>query len=81
MGDSQTKTDENNVHVGKGVRLASKSGVMRDIPDGETLGGVPAVPIKQWHRSTVALAKLVRAKLLADGWCDGVSHLLTFVVF
>lgn len=49
-----------NVHIGKGVKLASKSGVMKDIPDGQTLGGVPAVPIEQWHRSTITLARLVK---------------------
>jgi UDP-3-O-[3-hydroxymyristoyl] glucosamine N-acyltransferase len=44
--------------IGKGVKLAAKSGVMRDIEDGAVMGGSPALPIKQWHRTNIALAKL-----------------------
>ena len=44
--------------VGSNVRIAGKSGVARDIADGETVGGYPAVPIRQWHRQTTSLARL-----------------------
>jgi UDP-3-O-[3-hydroxymyristoyl] glucosamine N-acyltransferase len=44
--------------VGSNVRIAGKSGLMRDVGDGETIGGYPAVPIRQWHRQTTFLARL-----------------------
>ncbi|MCP4923308.1 MAG: UDP-3-O-(3-hydroxymyristoyl)glucosamine N-acyltransferase [bacterium] len=50
------------LNVGKGVRIAAKSGVMRDISDGETVAGCPAIPVKKWHRQTVALSKLAGLK-------------------
>jgi len=48
--------------IGKGVRLAARSGVMKDVAPGETLGGTPAIPIKQWLRQVVALNRLVKRK-------------------
>jgi UDP-3-O-[3-hydroxymyristoyl] glucosamine N-acyltransferase len=50
------------VTVGSNVRIAGKSGVMRDVADGESVGGYPAMPIRQWHRQTVALARLAKPK-------------------
>jgi len=43
--------------IGSGVRIAAKSGVMRDVEAGMTVGGFPAVPLKQWHRQTAGLAR------------------------
>ena len=48
--------------IGAGVRLAARSGVMKDIASGETFGGTPAVPIKQWLRQVVALNRLVKRR-------------------
>ncbi len=45
--------------IGSGAKIAGKSGVMRDVAAGETVAGYPAVPVRQWHRQTAALAKLV----------------------
>ena len=45
--------------VGSGAKIAGKSGVMRDVAPGEIVAGYPAVPVRQWHRQTAALAKLV----------------------
>ena len=45
--------------IGNGAKIAGKSGVMRDVAAGETVAGYPAVPVRQWHRQTAALAKLV----------------------
>lgn len=45
------------LRIGNRVRIAAKSGVMRDIPDGQAVGGIPAVGIRQWHRQTLRLAK------------------------
>jgi len=45
--------------IGSGARIAGKSGVMRDVAPGETVAGYPAVPVRQWHKQTAALARLV----------------------
>lgn len=45
------------VVIGAGVSLAASSGVFRDVPDGETWGGVPAKPFKQFMRETAWLQK------------------------
>jgi UDP-3-O-[3-hydroxymyristoyl] glucosamine N-acyltransferase len=47
------------VRIGKGARLAARSGVMHDIPPGQTWGGYPAVPSRRWFRHQVALDRLV----------------------
>jgi UDP-3-O-[3-hydroxymyristoyl] glucosamine N-acyltransferase len=46
------------VTVGKGGRVAARSGSMHDIPPGETWGGYPARPIRQWMREVTKLAAL-----------------------
>ncbi len=45
--------------IGSGAKIAGKSGVMRDVAPGEIVAGYPAVPVRQWHKQTAALAKLV----------------------
>lgn len=54
------------IRIGAGAKLAAQSGVMTDIPPGATYGGSPAVPVKEWHRQTVAVSKLVKKKELSD---------------
>lgn len=46
--------------IGKKVTIAAQSGVMRDIADGETVGGTPAVPIREWHRQVLYLSKAIK---------------------
>ena len=48
--------------VGSGAKIAGKSGVMRDVAAGETVAGYPAMPVRQWHRQSAALAKLAQKK-------------------
>jgi len=48
------------LNIGAGAKLAARSGVMTNIPPGAAYGGAPAVPIKDWHRQTVTLAKLAK---------------------
>ena len=48
--------------IGTGAKIAGKSGVMRDVAPGETVAGYPAMPVRQWHRQTSALAKLAQKK-------------------
>jgi len=44
--------------IGKGCMLAAKSGIMSDLEPGSTVGGSPAVPVKQWLRITAMLKKM-----------------------
>lgn len=44
--------------IGSGAQIAAKSGVMRDVAAKSVVGGFPAMPIKDWHRQTVGIAKL-----------------------
>ncbi len=48
--------------IGKAARVAAQGGVMRDIEPGTEVGGSPAVPIRQGHRQTLALARLAKGK-------------------
>lgn len=50
------------VNVGDGARLAASAGVFRDVPAGETWGGTPAKPFRQWMRETAWLQKQVTKK-------------------
>lgn len=50
------------VNVGKGARIAASAAVFHDIPDGETWGGAPAVPVRDWHRQTLHLKKIASRK-------------------
>ncbi|MGA1708555.1 MAG: UDP-3-O-(3-hydroxymyristoyl)glucosamine N-acyltransferase [Phycisphaerales bacterium] len=44
--------------IGRGVTIAAKSGVMNDIPDGETWAGYPAQERTQAMREAIAVRKL-----------------------
>jgi len=50
------------LNIGPGTQFAARSGVMKDVKAGQTMGGTPAVPIKQWLRQVVALNKLIKRK-------------------
>jgi UDP-3-O-[3-hydroxymyristoyl] glucosamine N-acyltransferase len=46
------------VTIGSGARVAARSGIMHDVPPGETWGGYPAKPSRQWMREVSTLARL-----------------------
>lgn len=48
------------LHIGKGARIAAKSGIMRDVLAGEEQMGYPALPIKQFMRQIATLNRLIK---------------------
>jgi UDP-3-O-[3-hydroxymyristoyl] glucosamine N-acyltransferase len=50
------------VTIGDGARVGAAAGVMKDIPAGETWGGMPARPIRRWMRETAWLARMANRK-------------------
>lgn len=48
--------------IGTGARIAACSGVMRDVPPHITVGGAPAVSIRQFHRQTAALSRIASSR-------------------
>lgn len=58
MGGRVGITD--NLTIGDGATLLAGAAVLSDIPAGETWGGYPARPGREWLRSVVAVNRLVR---------------------
>lgn len=50
------------LNIGSGARIAAKSGVMRDVPAGETVCGSPAIPITAFMKQVATLQRLARKK-------------------
>lgn len=48
--------------IGRGARLSAKSGVMRDVAPGKTVGGIPAMPLKEFFRLCAIWRRQVKAK-------------------
>lgn len=45
------------IAIGSGAQIAAAAGVMKDVPAGETWGGTPARPVRQWMRETAWLIR------------------------
>jgi UDP-3-O-[3-hydroxymyristoyl] glucosamine N-acyltransferase len=50
------------ITIGSGARVAAAAGVMKDIPAGETWGGFPARPIRQWLKESAWLTRAAGRK-------------------
>jgi UDP-3-O-[3-hydroxymyristoyl] glucosamine N-acyltransferase len=50
------------LNIGAGARIAAKSGVHGHIAAGAEVGGMPAVPIRQWRRQSAMLARMGKNK-------------------
>src|SRR3954469_1032362 len=48
--------------IGSGARIAAKSGLMRDVAAGETVGGIPAFPMRVFMKQVATLQQLARKK-------------------
>jgi UDP-3-O-[3-hydroxymyristoyl] glucosamine N-acyltransferase len=47
------------VRVGRNARVAAQSGVAREVGDGESAGGYPAVPLSEWRRTFAVQRRLL----------------------
>lgn len=50
------------LNIGDKVRIAAQSGIMRDVATGETIAGSPAVPVRDFHKQTIAITQLIKGK-------------------
>ena len=48
-------------------QIAAGSGVITDVPAGAKYGGYPAVPVRDWHRQSISLNRLIEKKGSSDG--------------
>ncbi len=48
--------------VGTGAQVAGKSAVMRDVPPGQTVGGIPAIPLKDYFRLVTMWQRQLKEK-------------------
>lgn len=46
------------ITIGDGAKIAGMSGVARDIEPMQTVAGIPAIPIRKWHKINAKLIKL-----------------------
>ena len=50
------------ITITDGVQIAGQGGVIQDIKEPGIMGGTPAVPIRDWHRQSIIMKKLVKGK-------------------
>ena len=53
---------KDHVSIGAHARIAGRAGVMRDVDAKQSVAGIPAVPVREWHRQSLALAKMANRK-------------------
>ena len=50
------------INIGDMTEIAAQSGVMKDIEPKSKVAGSPSMPIRDWHKSTVLIKKLINNK-------------------
>jgi UDP-3-O-[3-hydroxymyristoyl] glucosamine N-acyltransferase len=50
------------ITITDGVQIAGQGGVIQDIKEPGIMGGTPAVPIRDWHKQSIIMKKLVKDK-------------------
>ena len=48
--------------IGQHVRVVPQGGVIQDVNPGAVVGGYPAMPVRDWHRQTITLHRMVKNK-------------------
>jgi len=48
--------------LGKGAQIAAKSGLMRDVPPGQAVGGIPAMPLREFFRLCTIWQRQLKAR-------------------
>ena len=63
------------LRIGAGAKIAATAGVMRDVPAGETWGGAPAMPTRQFFKRHAEIDRLIAgaARKTDDGSGGGSS--------
>lgn len=51
------------INIAEGVKIAAQGGVIKDINTAAAImAGTPAIPIRDWHKQTVMIKKLIKGK-------------------
>lgn len=50
------------IKIGDGVQIAAQSGVKDNVPPKTVIGGYPAVNIRDWHKQTILLKRMIKNK-------------------
>jgi UDP-3-O-[3-hydroxymyristoyl] glucosamine N-acyltransferase len=50
------------LEVGDGAKIAGMSGVTKSVEPMQSVGGFPALPIKDWHRMTIKMMRMIKNK-------------------
>ncbi len=58
--------------VNNHATILGKSLVFQDVPEKARVGGIPAVPFRQWHRQTHYLKKMVSKKSITPSTSDDI---------
>ncbi|MFT7099063.1 MAG: UDP-3-O-[3-hydroxymyristoyl] glucosamine N-acyltransferase [Rickettsiales bacterium] len=48
------------LEIGDGAKIAGMSGVAKSVGSMQSVGGIPALPIKDWHRITIKMMKMIK---------------------
>jgi UDP-3-O-[3-hydroxymyristoyl] glucosamine N-acyltransferase len=57
---------KDHIRIGTGARVAAGSGVLADVPAGETWAGYPAKPLRTWMRELAWLGRAAQKRLAKD---------------
>lgn len=55
------------ITIGEQSQVAAQSGVIQDVEPKSIIGGTPSVPVKDWHRQTIIMKKLIKERNLKEG--------------
>jgi UDP-3-O-[3-hydroxymyristoyl] glucosamine N-acyltransferase len=50
------------LRIGAGAQIGAQAGVLRDVAPRTSVGGTPAMPLRQWLRQSAILARLARKR-------------------